>query len=371
MKILLLGDYSNYHACLAVGLRRLGHEVTVVSDGSEWMQTDTDVKLSRPVSGPLGGALLYFKLLSSKALKGHDIVSIISPSFVTLRPIRLKHIFNRLRRYNGHIFLSAIGTDKAFMDMMVADDCPLRYSEFYRAPGIVYENNIKELKDNQKWQQGAIADLCDYIYDKVDGVTTALYEYDLAMRRILPQVKVAYVGIPIDLNSIKSIDRQLCIDSKVNLFLGRIDYHKAIKGTDRIGTAAERVAKEYPHRCTLSIVENIPYKQYKQRLREGDFILDQLYSYTPATNALMAMAAGQAVLSGAEPEYYDFINETEIKPIINAIPDDDVLYETIKNCVLNPDIIREAGAIGRRFVKKHNDTMVVAQRCIDFWSSRL
>lgn len=31
MKILLMGEYSNVHATLADGLRKLGHQVTVVS----------------------------------------------------------------------------------------------------------------------------------------------------------------------------------------------------------------------------------------------------------------------------------------------------------------------------------------------------
>lgn len=371
MRILLLGDYSNYHACLAVGLRRLGHEVTVASDGSEWMNTDTTFYLGRPLSGRAGGALLYLKMLASRQLKGYDVVSIISPSFVQLRPKRLKHIFDRLRKYNGKIFLSAIGTDKAFMDMITADDCPLRYSEFHTSPGVFYQKNLKELEENCLWREGAIGMLCDYIYEHVDGVTTALYEYHLAMQRIFPQEKLAYVGIPIDLDTLQLLDRPLCVNNKVKMFLGRIDYHKAIKGTDRIGEIAEKIYNEYPDKCNLSIVENIPYKQYIKELRKGDLILDQLYSFTPATNALLAMAAGQAVLSGAEPEYYDFIEEKDNHPIINAVPDDEILYNTIRNCVLNPDMIRKAGAAGRKFVAKHNDTVVVARRCLDFWETRL
>ena len=36
MKILLLGEYSNVHNTLADGLRALGHEVTVASNGDFW-----------------------------------------------------------------------------------------------------------------------------------------------------------------------------------------------------------------------------------------------------------------------------------------------------------------------------------------------
>lgn len=48
MKILLLGEYSSLHSTLADGLRLLGHEVTVASDGCKWMENERDINLSRP-----------------------------------------------------------------------------------------------------------------------------------------------------------------------------------------------------------------------------------------------------------------------------------------------------------------------------------
>ncbi|MBF0951544.1 MAG: glycosyltransferase family 1 protein, partial [Alloprevotella tannerae] len=36
MRILLIGDYSNVHATLLKGLRELGHDVLLASDGDGW-----------------------------------------------------------------------------------------------------------------------------------------------------------------------------------------------------------------------------------------------------------------------------------------------------------------------------------------------
>lgn len=58
MKILLLGDYSNYHACLGDALRQLGYTVVVASDGGGFMKTEATVALRRRLPGPAGGALL-------------------------------------------------------------------------------------------------------------------------------------------------------------------------------------------------------------------------------------------------------------------------------------------------------------------------
>ncbi len=367
MKILLLGDYSNYSACLATALARAGHSVTVASDGSGAMNTSRTINLARRVPGRLGGALLYVRMLTSSALRGYDVVSLISPSFMSLRPQRLRVLFDRLRRHNGAVYLNACGTDKAYMDMMTSADCPLRYTEYTNPDGSPRTEARRVLFDDFRWQQGAIGDFCEYVYDKVDGVTTALYEYNLAMHRRLDADRVAYVGIPIDLEAVKPLERPLVSSGKVNMFLGRKSQYQVFKGTDRIGRVAEQVAADYPDLCTLTIVEDRPYAEYVSLLRQGDIVLDQLYSYSPATNALLAMAAGQAVLSGGEPEYYNFIGEHELRPIINAVPDEDMLYRTLAGLVRNPERIKAAGAAGRSFVERHNSADLVATRCLDFW----
>ena len=50
MRILLLGEYSNVHNTLAQGLRALGHEVTVASDGDHWKDYPRDIDLSATVT---------------------------------------------------------------------------------------------------------------------------------------------------------------------------------------------------------------------------------------------------------------------------------------------------------------------------------
>lgn len=47
MKILLIGEYSNVHATLAAGLKRLGHEAVVLSNGDFWKDYPRDINLVR------------------------------------------------------------------------------------------------------------------------------------------------------------------------------------------------------------------------------------------------------------------------------------------------------------------------------------
>ena len=116
----------------------------------------------------------------------------------------------------------------------------------------------------------------------------------------------------------------------------------------------------------------MPYEEYVQKLSQSHVLLDQLYSYTPATNALLAMARGLVPVSGAEPEYYEFIGERDNRPIINVSPlvegDIDAKLEWIvQNKHLLPDLSRRS----REFVVKHNDSHVVARRHVEFYEKFL
>ena len=57
MKILFIGEYSNVHWTLAQGLRKLGHQVTVLSNGDFWKNYPRDIDLTR--SYTKWGNILY------------------------------------------------------------------------------------------------------------------------------------------------------------------------------------------------------------------------------------------------------------------------------------------------------------------------
>lgn len=367
MRILFVGDASNFHRALAEGLRELGHDATVASDGSGWMNTERDINISRKHGSKLSGGLLWCKLqrLMLSRFRGYDIVQISNPIFVSQRPERNAILFSQLKRHNGKIFLTALGTDTSYIEMCMDQKVPLKYNEWFvdgnPTPYNIYHEDILKA-----WLNDPLKSHCERVYNNIDGVVSVLYEYDVACRRKLPSSKVAYAGIPIDTRSIKKINLPDRI-KKVKLFLGMHRDRKLEKGTERMLFVAKRIVERYPDKCTLDIVENIPYKEYLDRLRYSHVVLDQLYSYTPATNALLAMALGLNTVSGGEEDFYRFIHENRLRPVINAVPDDDALYKILEGVVMHPELIRSRGEEGREFVVKHNDKILVAKRFIDFW----
>ncbi len=369
-KILLLGDYSNCHRTLATGLRRLGCDVTQASAGCSWMNIDRQVDISRR-PGKLGGMRLYGRLLWGDLrhlLRGFDVVALHDLNFVELRPERLRPLFRRLKERNGSVFLTAMSTDIAFLDMLEADDSPLRYSEWF-VDGRPARHMLANRKEWDAWHREPLAGYQLEALDSLDGAVSVLYEYQLAMERALGTDRAAYGGIPVDTSLFDPVtlpDRP----EKVKLFLGRDRNRKLLKGSDLLETAAERVVRELDGRAELVIVENRPYAEFVELLKGAHVVLDQIYSYTPATTALMAMAYGLNAVSGAEPEFYDFIGEHDNRPVINAPIELDELTETLRRVVLDPESIAERGRRSREFVMKHNDVDVVARRFLDFWLSK-
>ena len=129
MKILLVGEYSNVHATLAEGLRELGHEVTVISNGDFWKDYPRDIDVAR-TPGKLGGLMLMAKLYALlPKLRGYDVVQLINPMFFELKAERLFWLYRYLRKHNKRMFLGAFGMDYYWVHACTFEK-PLRYSDF-------------------------------------------------------------------------------------------------------------------------------------------------------------------------------------------------------------------------------------------------
>lgn len=345
----------------------MGHEATVASDGSRWMNTHRDINLLRRPG--LVGALRYLWDIKRALplMSGYDIVQIASPIFLRLRPHRIARVFDYLKAHNTHMVLSALATDVIYYDAC-HDGHTFRYSDYMLgdepSPYVSSSEYIAQQQDN--WRQPFMRQHSDHILSGIDGVVACLYEYYAAYKPLMGE-RVAYAGIPIDTESLSFRPLDSAPD-KVRLFIGIQRDRHVVKGTDRLLAAMKRVHDRYPGITELEVVENLPYDEYTRRMRDSHVILDQLYSYTPGTNALIAMAQGLVAVSGAEPEYYDLIGETVNKPIINVSPlvEGDI-DRKLSWLVEHREQLPQLARASRAFVEKHNAAAVVAQRYLDYW----
>ena len=123
MRILLLGEYSNVHWTLAEGLRSLGHEVCVASNGDNWKNYRRDIDLSRKSTSRYHTISYLLNVLRAfRQFKGYDIVQLINPIFLDFRAKRIRKFYDYLRRHNGKIFLGAfLGVIDCFFLLVFLD----------------------------------------------------------------------------------------------------------------------------------------------------------------------------------------------------------------------------------------------------------
>ncbi len=368
MKILFLGDASNYQNCVGRALAAMGHDVTVASGGSRWMNTRRDINIYRR-PGLIGGAMLYCRLLylSSSQLRGYDIVQLADPVFAELKPHRLRPVFDIVKKHNGKVFLSSLANDTQYVRLCLDPDGPLRYNE-YRVEGepTPYAREHPEIE--HAWTHPPLSDWTRYVHDNVDGFLSALYEYHIALASAFTADRFAYAGVPVDMPD-TPVDAKIG-DGPIRIMVASHKGREKEKGVDVLLDAIREVVDANPGLAEIDIVQNVPFEQFRDRLNQSHIVVDQLYSYTPGTTALMAMARGKAVVSGGEEEYYRFIGERDMRPIINPDPRDIPAFKhRLEKLLKDPSALQSLMAQGPAFVAKHNSADLVARRMLDFWQS--
>ena len=359
MKILLIGEYSNVHNTLAKGLRQLGHEVCVISNGDFWKNYPRDIDVSRS-EGRLGGIRLLLRLWTLlPRMRGYDVVQLVNPMFFELKAERLFFFYSYLRRHNKRIFLGAYGMDWYWVETCT-NKKPLRYSDFNF--GSELRTDAEAVREQRDWLGTTKERLNKMIAQDCDGIITGLYEYHVCYNPIFPE-KTCYIPFPI-LSSTCTIHNQL----PLKLFIGISKQRSAYKGTDIMLKAAQAIQQKYPQQVELKVAEGVPFDQYQQMMDDSDVLLDQLYSYTPAMNALLAMSKGMIVVGGGEPENYEILGETELRPIINVEPNYDSVFHELEQLVLHPERIPELKQQSIEYIKKHHDYVKVAMQYVDFWN---
>ena len=361
MRILLLGEYSNVHATLAKGLRELGHEVTVVSNGDFWKNYPRDISLTRSYT-KLGGLAYWLRLLRIlPKLRGYDVVQLINPMFLELKAARITPIYHYLRRNNKRVFLGAFGMDYYWVSTC-CNERPLRYSDFNI--GNELRTNADALQERRDWLGTDKQRLNELIANDCDGIITGLYEYQVCYEPKFPD-KTQFIPFPIVVGEQPAISPTP--PERLRLFIGINRTRSEYKGTDIMLRAAQDIQAVYPDKVELRIAENIPFEQYVELMNGSDAILDQLYSYTPSMNPLEAMTKGIICIGGGEPENYAILGEEELHPIVNVQPTYESVRHELEQLVLHLERVPQLREESWQYVKRHHDYLKVARQYEQFY----
>lgn len=363
MKILLIGEYSNVHATLAEGLRLRGHDVTVASDGDGWKNYPRDIDITRHRRhNPLLSSLCTLRYLwrivrLAPRLKGYDVVQIINPMMLELKAERQMWFYNRLRKHNRRMVMGAFGMDYYWVS--TACDCTtFRYSDFNLGSQLrIYPMGEAEKRD---WLHGAKGRLNQLIANDCDTIVTGMYEYDASYRPHFP-AKTRFIPMPIVPPDEAECAPLYMAGEKIRFFIGIQKSRNEYKGTDIMLRALRRLAADYPDMVDVRVAENVPFDEYKRMIGSSHVLLDQLYGYTPGMNALLAMSKRMIVVGCGEPESYDILGESELRPIVNVLPSEESVYrQMLEQLVMHPERIATLQQQSREYIIRHHESNKIA-----------
>ena len=200
MRILLIGEYSNVHWTLACGLRQLGHQVTVLSNGDFWKDYPRDLSLVRR-PGRWGGLCYLMRLCTLlPRLRGYDVVQLINPMFLELKAERILPVYRYLRRHNRRVVLGAFGMDYYWVHECITRK-PLRYSDFNFGDQVRTDPEAQVYIDD--WIDTAKGRLNQMIAADCDGIVAGLYEDWVCYHPHFPH-KLSFIPYPIRSRSLSA-----------------------------------------------------------------------------------------------------------------------------------------------------------------------
>ena len=368
MKILLLGEASFVHSTLRKGFEALGHNVTLVSAGCIW-DCPRDIDFSRDMRwGKLSGLIVIWKIVTNlRVFIGNDIVQMNDFHTIPLKLGWNELFFKFIKRFNKKVVRGCWGDDIVVFDAQAKG--VLAYSDTHIGTKAI---NVEENKWRIEEQNlPEFLSCCRYVNKHADAFAACLYEYYMYYNKDEYRSRLHYMPLPIEIPD----DKNISVKGEnwpIKVLVGIQKRRDFIKGASIIGEIVEKIAAEYPDKVVVNKVYDVPYIEYCKMLEEADVLVDQLYSYTPSMNSLAAMARGTVVIGGGEEEYYKFIGEKELRPIINVRPhEEEYNLNVLREALLTPGRISKMSRESAAFVRKHHDYMKVSRQYIEMYDGLL
>lgn len=365
MRILYFGEYSGLHTLLAKGMKELGHQVTLVGDGNMFHDFPRDIDIRRS-DGPMAGLRHAVRMLSLlPCFTDYDVVQLINPDCFGFKAEREYFFYNFLRRHNKKIVVGAYGCDWYWVDDGLHYKT-FRYGDFYVGNEMRTDAAAQVFID--EYENTPKGDYTRWVMDDADRIPACLYEYQACYSHYFPD-KTDFIPLPVLTNHDEPV--HTFDNHRIRFFIGIDKARSRYKGTDIMLKALEHVVEKNPDACEMVKVESLPYAEYEKSMNSCDIMLDQLYSYTPSMNSLLAMSKGIIVVGGGEPENYEIIGEDTLRPIINVEPSYESVCQQLEWLIGHKQLINQLKADSITYVKKHHDYRKVALQYVKMYKKVL
>lgn len=357
MRILLLGEMSGVHNYLRTGLKALGHDVVLYSNGDGYKNIQSDGVLFENFSDSnwFSNYQRTYRDSVKRASEytGFDVVSFIStriyPTLIN------KKIMDIVKSNNGIVSLISGGNDYALFKAYKNGAFQYYFMDYDDVVSSQYTSNFLKA--------AAIKNVEEYMAAKSNIIIPVLYDYWIGykgrtnLHSVIPQ--------PIDLSRFEY--RRNEIRDKIVIFHGIT--REKVKGTPFIRVALQRIQETYGNKVEVILNGRMPQDEYLAVMNRANIVVDQCCCYGYGINANQAMAMGKIVLASNSDENNAALGVVD-NPVFRITPDSDQIYEQLKTVIDQSDIFPMLGEKSRKYVEDYHDCRTVAQRYIDAWAEK-
>ncbi len=357
MKILLFQEFSGLFNNLESGLRELGHEVFLVSDGDGFKNYPSDLRWDVKCRfKPIGKFLSYLKILYNyKRLRNYDVALVVTTSISRYMSFNRLVYYHIIRKGCKKMYLVGSGLYATSWKYW-AENKGSKYFNYAQKDG--WKNMPPQLFSKLLiWEKE--------LYGFIDGIIPIWYEYaqpyrDMGYEKLFPAIR-----IPIDINKFEYTPN--VVNDKIVFFHG---ITRPCKGGEFIIAAFDKLRKKYKDEAEFVAAGNLPFDEYMKLIERTNVIVDDANSYSFAMNILFSMAKGKICVGGAEPESNKELGYS-YNPVVNICPDVNQIAEALEKIILNRDKIEYIGKKSRQFVEEYHDYVKVAREYEKFFLNQL
>ncbi|SEB69641.1 hypothetical protein SAMN04489761_1482 [Tenacibaculum sp. MAR_2009_124] len=357
LKILLLGEYSNYHNNLAKGLLELGHEVILANAGDHYKNYYRDIDLSYHSKNKVKSAVKRIWIENKKIglLKGFDIVQIINPNTFSRFGNNIS-LFRQLFLNNDKVFLSAVGDDyfwwKAYREGKFEKSPHKGTLEDEGKMQSIWETSKSLIKANEFLVQNASGIIPGCISYKIP------YEHFSNCRKIILQ--------PIDVMKHDFIEN--IIRDKIVFFHGGQIGRYGFKGTRVIDQVMSDLSSKYASDLIYKRTDSIPYDEYIKIINETNILIDQINFIEPTMNALISMLKGKVVMGGCEEVFLKTHGIKEL-PLINISENKKQFTSKVEWILDNRMLVKNMSLLASDYVKEKHSNIKIAREFVKEWKN--
>lgn len=139
--------------------------------------------------------------------------------------------------------------------------------------------------------------------------------------------------------------------------------NRVIKGTKYVLAAIERL-KEEKYNIDFVLIENQLNDVVLEICKGADIIVDAVIMESHGMFSLEGMALGKPVLCRTDEKFLKYYSGL---PILRTDPDN--IYDNLKLLIENPNLRKELGEKGRKYVEEIHDSKKIAKQLIDLYKS--